>query len=257
MKPMTNQSEPAIDRTVDAEEVERFNSLAATWWDPDGPMWPLHRLNELRAGYIQQQISRWRRSALNRSCLPLAGLRVLDIGCGGGLLSEAMAERGAAVTGIDVAERNLDIARQHAREGRLQIDYRLQSAGDLGREGRSFDIVLNMEVVEHVADVGAFMSAACKLVRPGGMMFVSTINRNPLAGLVAIFGAEYVLGWMPKGTHRYDKLVKPRELESIFETRDFSISDRMGVRVNPITRRLHLTPREWINYMFATVRAPQ
>ena len=241
------------DRTVDPYEVEHYTQLAETWWDPTGPFWPLHTLNELRVSYIREQLCD--RFQLDQDlAAPLAGLSVLDVGCGGGILSESMAKLGAEVTGIDVVERNIGIAKRHALKSGIDIDYRQQTASDLASQGATFDVVLNMEVVEHVADVDGFMSDCCRLVRPGGSMFVATINRNPVAGLVAIFGAEYVLGWLPKGTHRYRMLRKPEEIIAPLETHGFEVEKPVGVRVNPFNRRMSIISWTGVNYMLRADR---
>lgn len=242
------------DSTVDDYEVAHYTALAETWWDAEGPFWPLHTLNALRVVYIRDQLC----AHLGREAsvaAPLEGVAVLDVGCGGGILSESMARLGAQVTGIDVVEKNIGIARLHAQASGLAIDYRQQTASSLSESGAQFDVVLNMEVVEHVADLDAFMRDCNSLVRPGGSQFVATINRNPLAFMVAIFGAEYVLGWLPRGTHRYRMLRKPREIRACLERDGLSVADMTGVRVNPFTRQMALTPMTGINYMLLAHRA--
>jgi 2-polyprenyl-6-hydroxyphenyl methylase/3-demethylubiquinone-9 3-methyltransferase len=237
--------------TIDPAEAERFNALASTWWQPDGPMWPLHRLNALRVPYVVEHLGdHLNRDTRRADCLD--GLRVLDIGCGAGLLSEALARRGAVVTGIDIAERNVAIARQHAEVAGLAIDYRLAAAETLA--DAPFDVVMNMEVVEHVANLPAFMTHASRLTRPGGVMFVATLNRTLRAFLTAIIGAEYVLGWLPRGTHRWRKFVKPEEIIALLEASGLRAVDRTGVRVNPLTRGYSLSRDLGINYMVTAVR---
>ena len=238
--------------TVSPEEIERFNRLAETWWDPAGPMWPLHRLNELRAPFVLESIER-HIGADAADPMPLRGLTVLDIGCGAGLLSEFMARRGARVTGIDPAGRNIDIARHHAREQGLAIEYLRGSAEDL--EERRFDVVLNMEVVEHVDNVQAFMRCCCALVESGGMHFVSTINRNPISFLVAIVGAEYVLRWLPRGTHQWRKFVTPAEVNRMLQAGGLAVVETRGVSINPLTRNYKLIRSTRVNYMLAAVRS--
>lgn len=241
------------DRTVDAYEVDHYSALAETWWDTSGPFWPLHTLNALRVDYIRDRLcERLGRDASAQA--PLSGLRVLDVGCGGGILSESMAGLGATVTGIDVVEKNVGIARAHARESGAEVEYRQQTASSLAADGAAFDVVLNMEVVEHVADLDAFVADCCALVKPGGTMFVATINRNPLAWFVAILGAEYVLRWLPRGTHRYRMLRKPREIVSRLERGGLALEDITGVRVNPLNRRMALTGMTAINYMLVAHR---
>ena len=237
--------------TTNAAEIERFNALAATWWDPRGPMWPLHELNEARAPFVlHTAVSHYGRS---RSGLgPLAGLHVLDIGCGAGLLSEAMAREGATVTGVDPATRNISIARAHAQSSGLDIDYRVGAVEDIDLPPA--DIVLNMEVVEHVENLPAFMQRCCELTRPGGLHFVATINRNPLSWLVAIVGAEYILRYLPRGTHQWRKFVKPCESADLLASGGCSVIEQRGVAVNPVTRTCSVTGFTGVNYMQAACK---
>jgi 2-polyprenyl-6-hydroxyphenyl methylase/3-demethylubiquinone-9 3-methyltransferase len=237
-----------VTTTTNAAEIERFNALAATWWDPRGPMWPLHELNRARAPFVvQAAASHFGRSLLTSR--PLAGLRVLDIGCGAGLLSEALARHGAAVTGVDPAERNISIARAHARSSGLEIDYRAGAVEDIDLP--PVDIVLNMEVVEHVDNLPDFMARCCALTRPGGLQFVATINRNPLSWLVAIVGAEYILRYLPLGTHQWRKFVKPSEAADLLAAGGLSVIEQRGVAVNPLTRTCSVTGFTGVNYMLA------
>jgi len=235
--------------TVRPGEVARFDALAATWWDPAGPMWPLHRLNALRVPFILHNV---RRAFALEPHARLDGITVLDVGCAAGILSESLAHHGARVTGIDPARRNIEIAREHARTAGLDIDYRTGPVESL-RAGR-FDVVLNMEVVEHVDDLPRFMDHCCDLVRPGGMHFLATINRTPLSFLTAIVGAEYVLRWLPRGTHSWRQFVKPEELQAHLARHGFAVADRSGVRINPLSRRFSLTGFEGVNYMLAARR---
>ena len=198
---------------VDPEEAARYAALASTWWDPRGPFWPLHRLNALRTEYLRQELSRMFAREPGKNT-PLAGLEVLDVGCGGGILSESMARLGARVHGIDVVERNIAIAAGHAADSGLEVRYETCTVSSLVARGLAYDVVLNMEVVEHVPDVKAFMADCAHLVKPGGAMAVATINRTPRAWLFAIFGAEYVLRWLPRGTHQWRRFVTPLEVES-------------------------------------------
>ena len=239
--------------SIDPKEVAHYEKLAQTWWDPVGPFWPLHRLNELRVTYLRDRFCDYfdRSPDADR---PLDGLRILDVGCGGGILSESIARLGAQVTGIDVVERNLQIATLHARQASLPIEYRHTTAEAMADAGERFDVVLNMEVVEHVADLQGFMAACGALVAERGLMSVATINRNPLAGLVAIFGAEYILRWLPRGTHQYHKLRRPAEVEACLNRAGLAVIARTGVKVNPIRRSLHLTPFMGINYMLVAAR---
>jgi len=243
-------------RSIDPEEVGYYERMAGTWWDTEGPFWPLHRLNELRTDYLRDQFCRFFRRD-PESHRPLAGLHMLDVGSGGGILSEAMARLGARVTGIDVVERNIHIAALHARHSALEIEYRLATAEALADAGKRFDVVLNMEVVEHVADLDHFMTACCALVADHGIMSVATINRNPLSWLIAIFGAEYVLRWMPRGTHHYKKLRRPAEIEQRLNSAGLDVLDRTGVRINPFKRSLHLTQFMGVNYMLIAARGDE
>ena len=239
--------------TVDDDELAYYDRLAHNWWDLQGPFWPLHRLNRLRADYLRKTICRhFGRDA--SSTAPLHGIKLLDIGCGGGILSESMARLGATVHGIDVVEKNIIVARQHASQTGLAIDYRLVDAESLAAQGVRYDVVLNMEVVEHVAELPRFMRACTQLVDDAGLLFVATINRNPLSFLFAIVGAEYLLRWLPIGTHRWRKFVKPAELDSMLKRSGMMIGDLTGVRVNPFNRRFSLSPRPRVNYMLHATR---
>ena len=240
--------------SIDPREVSRYDRLAHTWWDRQGPLWPIHALNTLRVRYLERQIAGHFGIGASSS-ERFAGLRILDIGCGGGVLSEALARLGADVTGIDVTRRNIHVARQHAAASGLQIYYLPGSAEHLAEAGERFDVVLNMEVVEHVADLDSFMTACSDLVRPGGMMFVATINRNPLAWLTAVFGAEYVLRWLPRGTHHWRKLRKPAEIEAQLARGQLKVTDRTGVLVNPLTRGMRQSRFTGINYMLSAVKS--
>lgn len=240
-------------RSVDAQEIEKFSAIAAEWWDPDGKFKPLHQLNPTRIGYIRDQVARHfdRDPKADR---PLSGLTLLDIGCGGGLLSEPLTRLGADVTAIDAAEKNIKTASTHAAELGLEIDYRHMTAEDLVAKGSHFDVVLNMEVIEHVADVTSFSTSACSLVKKGGAMVASTLNRTPKSYLMAILGAEYVLRWLPRGTHDWRKFLRPSELTGLLRAQGLQIEDISGVVYNPINERWRLSRRDLdVNYMlFAT-----
>ena len=233
--------------TIDPDEVAYFERLAHRWWDAEGPFWPLHRLNAFRVDYIRQRLAAvfGRDPAAER---PLEGLRLLDIGCGGGILSESMARLGATVTGVDITEKNIRVASMHAQWSGLEIDYRLVTVEDLANAGEQFDAELNMEVVEHVDHLPNFLVDCGRLVRPGGLMLIATINRTPAAYVMAIIGAERILRWLPKGTHHYRKLVKPHEIETILKD-DFALEERTGVRVNPFNRAFGYTSWMGVNYM--------
>ncbi len=241
------------DTTIDPREVEFYTRMAETWWDRDGPFWPLHKLNELRIEYIRGKLCQhFGRSSVAEK--PLEGLRVLDVGCGGGILSESMARLGARVTGIDVVEKNIRIASLHAANEGLDIDYRMTTAAEVAAAGDVFDVVLNMEVVEHVADVDAFMRDCSQLTSESGVMFVATINRTPLAWLFAIVGAEYVLRWLPRGTHRWSMFRKPGEIEAHLRAGGLAIRDTVGVAANPFARSLSVTRSPAVNYMMFCTR---
>ena len=239
--------------SIDAEEVERFSALAETWWDPNGSMAPLHRLNPARLGFLRQTLAKhFDRDA--RSLGPFHGLRILDIGCGGGLISEPLARLGAAVTGIDASEANIAVARAHARGADLEIDYRLASAEELAAAGERFDAVLALEVVEHVADLDAFLAAAATLVRPGGAFIASTLNRTPKSLLFAILGAEYVLGWLPRGTHRWDRFLKPSEFAAALRRQGLKERDIRGLVYDLLAGEWRLGRDLGVNYLVLAVR---
>ncbi len=238
--------------SIDPAEVAYFERLAHRWWDTAGPFWPLHRLNALRLNYLRDRVA----TALGRdpqAALPFAGLAVLDIGCGGGLLSEAVTRLGGNLVGIDVTEKNLVAARLHAQGSGLPIDYRLADVAQLAATGERFDLVLNMEVVEHVEQRALFLAQCARLVRPGGVMVVSTINRTWAAGLMAIIGAEYLLHWLPRGTHHYRKLVRPQEVTADLGA-DLRCLHRTGMRVNPFNRCFSFTPWMGVNYILVMQR---
>ncbi len=219
--------------TIDPLEVAKFEAMAAEWWDPNGKFKPLHMLNPCRLDYICGQIAAEFDRDLNDT-LPFKGLRLLDIGCGGGLLSEPMARLGADVVGADAAPRNIPVAQVHAAASGLTIDYRHTTAEDLAAAFEQFDVVLNMEVVEHVSDPLAYLTACQQLLRPGGMMICSTLNRNPKSYLMAIIGAEHVMRWLPKGTHDWNKFITPDELYGLLRRAGLDPVDRKGMVFNPL-----------------------
>lgn len=228
---------------VDPREIEKFEALASRWWDPDSEFKPLHDMNPVRLGYIAE------RAALD-------GRQVLDIGCGGGILCEAMARAGARVTGIDLGTAPLAVAKIHAREGDLAVDYLQTSAEALAAErAGAFDVVTCMEMLEHVPDPASVVQACAKLVRPGGQVFLSTINRNPKSYLFAIVGAEYLLRMLPMGTHDYARFIRPSELGRWLRAAGLDISHMTGLTYNPLTGAYRLDPRDLdVNYMIAAVR---
>jgi 2-polyprenyl-6-hydroxyphenyl methylase/3-demethylubiquinone-9 3-methyltransferase len=235
--------------TVDEGEIERFSRIAEEWWDPNGKFAPLHRLNPTRLGYIRDRAAgHWQRDPLSGS--PLQGLSLLDIGCGGGLLCEPMARLGAAVTGIDAAQRNIATARLHAEGQGLAIDYRETTAEALAAEGRQFDIVLALEIIEHVADVDLFLRSCGHLTKPGGLVFLSTLNRTAKAWALAIAGAEYLLRWLPRGTHDWKKFLKPSEVVRGLRSGGVETQEIVGVVYSPLSRAWSLNKRDLdVNYM--------
>jgi 2-polyprenyl-6-hydroxyphenyl methylase / 3-demethylubiquinone-9 3-methyltransferase len=233
--------------TVDPAEVAKFSKLSAEWWDPRGKMAPLHKINPLRLGYIRDAACRkFDRNARSLSCL--SGLRILDIGCGAGLLCEPLARLGAQVIGIDPSATNIAAAKLHADKGHLAIDYRCTTVEEMDARER-FDIVLAMEVVEHVTDVGVFLKRCAAMLKPGGLMVLSTLNRNWKSFALAIVGAEYVLRWLPRGTHSWDKFVTPDELEIAMERAGLRTTDERGVIYNLLADRWELSTDTDVNYM--------
>lgn len=240
--------------TVDPAEVAKFEAMAAEWWNPKGKFKPLHMLNPCRLDYITSQIAAEFDRDLSAES-PFAGLRLLDIGCGGGLLSEPMARLGATVVGVDAAERNIPVAQAHAAQSGLDIDYRHNTAEALAAAGEQFDIVLNMEVVEHVADPLAYLTACAQLLKSGGLHICSTLNRNPKSFMMAIVGAEHVMRWLPKGTHEWSKFITPDELFDLLSKSGVTPVDRKGMVFNPITWSWSLSDRDLsVNYVTASVK---
>jgi len=246
------------DTTIDPEEVARFDQLGAQWWDPDGPMRALHKLNPVRIAFLRELLGRhfstegqkrdW------RSAQALAGLSILDIGCGAGLLSEPLARLGASMTAIDPSRRNIEVAKDHAAKARLSIHYHRLSIEALAREGTVFDAVLAMEVLEHVSDVGNFLRQASRMVRPGGMLAAATLNRTLKSFVFAIVGAEYVLRWVPRGTHDWNHFITPQELAKALRAAGLHIKNETGVVYDPVTGQWRLSHDMDINYMVAASR---
>lgn len=240
--------------TIDPAEVAKFEAMAAEWWDPNGKFKPLHMLNPCRLDYITRQIAAEFDRDLT-SDLPFKGLKIIDIGCGGGLLSEPMARLGASVVGADAAAGNIPVAQVHADAQGLEIDYRNTTAEAIAEAGERFDVVLNMEVVEHVADPQGFLQACETLLNPGGLMLCSTINRNPKSFMVAIVGAEHVMRWLPKGTHEFSKFITPDELYKLIEGAQLSPVDRKGFVFNPLLWSWSISDRDLsVNYVTASVK---
>ncbi len=241
--------------TIDAAEIAKFQAMAAEWWDPQGKFKPLHMLNPCRLDYIVTQVAA-EHDRDPRGERPFEGLRILDIGCGGGLLAEPMARLGAQVVGVDAAERNIPVAQAHAAQSGLEIDYRHATAEALVEDGEApFDAVLNMEVVEHVADPPGYLRACHDLLRPGGIMVCSTINRNLKSYAMAIVGAERVMRWLPVGTHEWSKFITPGELYEMLRGAGLDPVDRTGFVFNPLTWGWRLSERDLsVNYVTASVR---
>jgi len=248
------QSAPgAANSTVDAAEIERFSRLAANWWDPRGPMAPLHKFNPVRLAYVRDQAAmQFQRDARRLDCLK--GLRILDIGCGAGLLSEPLARIGAEVVGADPTAASIEAAKLHAAESGVAVDYRNTTAEALADADERFDIVLAMEVVEHVTDVNLFVRRCAEMVKPGGMMIGATLNRTLKAFALAIVGAEYVLRWLPRGTHQWDKFVTPEELEAAMQAGGLNRIGESGVIYNLLADRWQLSADMDVNYMITAER---
>jgi 2-polyprenyl-6-hydroxyphenyl methylase/3-demethylubiquinone-9 3-methyltransferase len=244
---------PQRQSTVDEAEVERFSALATEWWDPRGKMAPLHKFNPVRIGYIRDQAAaRFGRDPKRLDSMK--GLRILDIGCGGGILCEPLARLGADMVGVDPSETNIEAARAHAETSGLAIEYRCSTAEQLAEQGEQFDLVLAMEVVEHVADVPLFVASCATLVKPGGLMIAATLNRTLKSFALAIVGAEYILRWLPVGTHRWDKFVTPNELEIAMEQSGLRVSHEQGVIYNLLADRWQLSSDTDVNYMLTAER---
>lgn len=234
--------------SVDPEEIARFSALSAEWWNPTGSFRPLHRFNPVRLGFIRDSIAaHYGREATAEG--PLAGLRLLDIGCGGGLVAEPMARLGAGVVGVDASEKNIGVAKLHAAESGLSIDYRCTSAEALADAGEQFDVVLALEVVEHVADPAGFFRALGPMVKPGGLLIAATLNRTPKAYALAIIGAEYVLRWLPQGTHDWKKFLKPHELAKLMRDAGLSVTQVAGATYAPLSERWSITRDTGVNYL--------
>jgi 2-polyprenyl-6-hydroxyphenyl methylase/3-demethylubiquinone-9 3-methyltransferase len=234
--------------SIDHVEVAKFSALAAEWWDPNGQFRPLHRLNPVRLAFIRKTAAEhWKRDV--RRLKPFGGLKLLDIGCGGGLLAEPMARMGFDVLGMDASEKNIKTAQAHAKQSGVHVHYRATTPEGLAEEDARFDLVLNMEVAEHVADVGAFIAACAKLAAPGGLMIVSTINRTLKSLALAKIGAEYVLRWLPRGTHDWNRFITPDELQRYLEEANLSVLDIQGVRFEPLRWDWQLARDTDVNYM--------
>ena len=240
--------------TVDPAEVAKFEAMASEWWDPKGKFKPLHEMNSIRLEYIVQQIcAEFGRDP--NSLRPFEGLRLLDIGCGGGLLSEPMTRLGATVIGADAAAGNIPVAQLHAEQSGLDIDYRNITAEALAEDGEQFDVVLNMEVIEHVADPQAYLTACRQLLKPGGLMLCSTLNRNPKSYMAAIIGAEVIMRWLPKGTHEWHKFITPDELFALISNAGLKPVDSKGFVFNPLLWSWSISDQDLsVNYVTASIK---
>ncbi|MBL0849049.1 MAG: bifunctional 2-polyprenyl-6-hydroxyphenol methylase/3-demethylubiquinol 3-O-methyltransferase UbiG [Candidatus Liberibacter ctenarytainae] len=235
--------------TKNQEEIDRFSDISSEWWNPTGKFKPLHKMNPVRVAYIQDNIMQhFQRNSRDKH--PFKGLRILDLGCGGGLLSEPMAKMGATVVGIDPSAKNIEVAQNHANMEGISIDYRVSCAEELDKLEEKFDIILNMEVIEHVDNVPYFMKTCCSLLLGNGLMFISTINRNLKAMLLAIICAEYILQWLPKGTHQYEKFVKKEEIEAMLEENNVKIIHCIGMVYNIFCNKWQLSTKDLdVNYI--------
>ncbi|EAU48265.1 MULTISPECIES: bifunctional 2-polyprenyl-6-hydroxyphenol methylase/3-demethylubiquinol 3-O-methyltransferase UbiG [Salipiger] len=243
-----------MTETVDPSEIAKFEAMAAEWWDPNGKFKPLHMMNPVRLDYITRQIAGEYDRDLTAT-KPFEGLRIVDIGCGGGLLCEPMARLGAEVVGVDAAERNIPVARLHAEQSELEIDYRHTTAEALAAENELFDVVINMEVVEHVASPPAYLKACQALLKPGGLHLCSTINRNPKSFAMAIVGAEWVMRWLPKGTHEWSKFITPDELYDLLRQAGLEPVDRKGYVFNPVSWSWKISDSDLsVNYVTAAIK---
>jgi 2-polyprenyl-6-hydroxyphenyl methylase/3-demethylubiquinone-9 3-methyltransferase len=237
------EAQTQTQANVSAEEIARFEKLAARWWDPDGESRPLHDLNPVRAAYVAGRAN-------------LRGARVVDVGCGGGLLSEALARAGAQVTAIDLGHKLIEIAKLHLFESNLQVDYRVQSSEELAAaEPASFDVVCCMEMIEHVPDPLVLVRDLAAMLKPGGQLFLSTLNRTPAAFGAAIVGAEYLMRLLPRGTHHYAQFLKPSEVAAMLRRFDLEVEDIQGLAYNPLTRNARLSGNPAINYVLAARKA--
>jgi 2-polyprenyl-6-hydroxyphenyl methylase/3-demethylubiquinone-9 3-methyltransferase len=241
-----------IIATVDHDEIARFDNLAKQWWDSDGPMRALHRRNPVRLAYIRDRIC-WHFGSDPLTTKPLAGLRVLDMGCGAGLLSEPLRRLGADVVGVDAASEVIDVARHHAETVELDIDYRQITAEELADAGERFDAVVAMEILEHVSDTGAFVNALGRMLSPQGILVAATLNRTLKSFALAIVGAEWILGWLPRGTHQWDKFLRPSEVARELRGAGFDVGDVTGVSFDATTGGWHTSTDTGVNYLlFAT-----
>jgi 2-polyprenyl-6-hydroxyphenyl methylase/3-demethylubiquinone-9 3-methyltransferase len=242
-----------IDASVDPAEIAKFNAMADEWWDPSGKFAPLHKFNPVRLAFLRDTaVAQFGRDP--KALRPFGGLTLLDVGCGGGLLAEPMSRLGFDVLGTDVSPRNVSIASAHALRTGAPVKYRAAGAEELTTEGKTFDVVLNMEVVEHVADLPGYLKACCRLVSPGGLMVVATLNKTLKALALAKIGAEYILGWLPRGTHDWSRFVEPSKLRSLIEESGLNILKTQGIAFDPFAWDWHLSSDLSVNYMIVAAR---
>lgn len=245
-----NSKKFAADASIDAEEIRQFDELGEKWWDESGPMAPLHKLNPVRMAYIRRTIRE--HYGLPDTIRCLQKLKIADIGCGGGIVAEPLCRMGASVTGVDAGKENIKIAAAHAKKHGLDIEYLATSVEKLAAAGKKYDVVTALEIVEHVADVSSFMKALCKIVKPGGLLIMSTLNRTPKSYLLGIVAAEYVLRWLPAGTHDWKKFLKPSELAAHLDAEGLETTDVRGLNYNPLTRDFSLTKSDIeVNYLLS------
>lgn len=237
----------SLSPSVDSQEVAKFTAMAEEWWDPNGKFKPLHKFNPIRIEFIRDTVIK--HFNIKKDSKPLSGLSLLDIGCGGGLLSDPMARMGSEVTAIDASDKNIQIAKIHAEKNNININFRCDTAENLSEEGLKFDVIINMEVIEHVADVESFMKASCSLLKPGGIMFVATLNRTVKSYALAIIGAEYIMRWLPVGTHDWNKFLQPAEIESYISRNGLHLEKLQGLSYNPLASKWRLSEDLDVNYM--------
>lgn len=250
-------SDAAKAKSVDPKEISNFAAMADEWWDETGKFKPLHKFNPIRIGYIRDQVIdhfNKQPEGAPEQLKPFKGLRFLDIGCGGGLLSEPMARLGAEVVAADASETNINVASLHSEKMGLSIDYRHTTAEDLAASGEKFDVILNMEVIEHVADLEGFVASCCTMLKPGGLMFIATLNRTFKSYALAIVGAEYVLRWLPRGTHNWKKFLRPSEVIGLVRDNGILVKDMAGATYNPLGDEWSLSRDFSVNYMLTTTK---
>ena len=238
--------------TINKEEIQKFSDLADEWWDVKGKFKPLHMFNPIRIEYILEEITKHFKLDRERKLL-LKNLEILDIGCGGGLISEPLARLGGLITGIDAAEKNIKVAELHSKKSNLKINYKVSSPEKL-KEFEKFDIILNLEIVEHVENVGLYIESCNKLLKKNGLMFTATLNRTLISYLKAIIGAEYVLRWLPIGTHDWNKFIKPEELEKTLNNKDFKTIDIKGLEFNPLSNKWKRSENLSVNYIICSTK---